>query len=84
MCIGYWMGNEGRCYFLTFFGTDFTDLFLLSRCSATRSGGEKAMGVRPMWKKRFKVEGSIGIPIDLSFLLYDIAEVGSIIWTWFL
>ena len=26
----------------------------------------------------------IGIPIDLSFLLYDIAEVGSIIWTWFL
>jgi len=27
---------------------------------------------------------SIGIPIDLSFLLYDIAEAGSIIWTWFL
>ena len=114
MCIGYWMGNEGRCYFLTFFGTDFTDLFLLSRCSATRSGGEKTMGVKPtqltdtyavmrtlplfhysgeipyifsvvnMRKKRFKVEGSIGIPIDLSFLLYDIAEVGSIIRTWFL
>jgi len=45
-----------------------------------------------MWKKRLKVaeaqsrkvEGSIEIPIDLSFLLYDIAEVGSIIWTWFL
>ena len=37
-----------------------------------------------MWKKRFnghlhKVEGTIGIPIDLSFLLDDIAEVGSII-----
>ena len=34
--------------------------------------------------QRHKVEGSIGIPIDLSFLLYDIAEAGSIVRTWFL
>jgi len=33
----------------------------------------------------FKDKGrAIGIPTDFSFLLYDIAEAGSIIWTWFL